>query len=89
MNKPTIRIIKKILNNKLLWGYNDKRKNGGRIKLRGQRITPQQHQLLQQELAARFPNYKIMCNYLHQKDLRWHPSEKGPNNTVVHFKEIA
>lgn len=79
INKPTIRDIKEILNDNTIAGYNDKRKNGRRIKLL-RRISRRKRQTLKKELSIRFPNFKISCN-----DWMWRYWCRNIPTTAIHF----
>ena len=80
-SKPTIRDIKSILNIKNIGGYNDKRRNGGRIKLIGT-ISHSNQQKLETELAIRYPDYQFACGNIISKP-SW-----GSNfvATAIHFR---
>lgn len=83
INKPTITDIKEILNDNTIAGYNDKRKNGGRIKLM-HRISRRKQRMLKKELCIRFPSFNISCN-------NWLWKYRGFGNgydipvTAIHF----
>lgn len=80
-SKPNIKAIKAILNDKNIWGYNDKRRNGGRIKLVNE-LSHKTQQKLETELAIRYPDYQIACGNIICKP-NW-----GRNYiaTAIHFK---
>lgn len=80
--KPTIRDIKSILKDKNIHGWNDKRCDGGRIKL-GWAISHQQQHKLEKELAARYPQYEIACG-----NMIWNENYSGRRiTTAVYFKQ--
>ena len=81
--KPTIRDIKSILKDKNIYGWNDKRREGGRIKL-GWAISHQQQHKLEKELAARYPQYEIACG-----NMFWNGGYLGRRiTTAVYFKRF-
>lgn len=82
--KPTIRDVKKILNDKSISGYNDKRKNGGRIKLH-RPISHAKQAVLESKLGALFPNYKITCSDWEWVSRGW-TGGCDITTTVIHFR---
>lgn len=76
-SKPNIKAIKAILNDKSICGYNDKRQNGGRIKLIS-RLSHMVQRKLETALAIQYPDYQIACG-----NIIW---RRCYITTAIHFK---
>jgi len=63
MIKPTIRDVRVVLNSMGIefdgCHFNDKRKNGGRIKLYGYKLSPELYSKMNEKLSALFPELGV------------------------------
>lgn len=83
IKNPSITDIKNILGTKDIGGYNDKRKNGRRIKLFSS-ISHEKQKHLEEGLTEMYPDYKIAVgNFITQPT--W-GGKVGKVRTVIHFR---
>ena len=79
---PSITDIKTILKDKDIGGFNDKRKNGRRIKLFSS-ISHKKQKRLENELSEMYPDYTVAVgNFITQHTY----FSGGSVRTVIHFR---
>ena len=83
MKNPSITDIKNILGTKDIGGYNDKRKNGRRIKLFSS-ISHKKQKRLEEGLTEMYPDYTIAVGNYITKPMTWRAI--GGVRTVIHFR---
>lgn len=80
---PSITDVKKILKDKNIGGYNDKRVDGRRIKLLNEPISFKKQKKLQDKLSEMYPEFNVAVGNFITSDSY---TSSRSIRTVIHFK---